>query len=263
MAIIQFQIPDEDINLKDLANAVAIIMKQLQWSINGNLDVQNIRTEGIDTRNLKAGSVVAEKIDVSELSAISADLGTIVAGIIYGAYIATANGTYPRIELSSVGNLLQAFYDASTYVAINPGIGGILDPIIQFESATTSSSLGNFHAFGDAFILNSDQDVVVQSIANDVRLSAVSGNVSASSSAGTIVDLVASINSLNSSISTLNASVSSLSASKADHGSTSSAAVSDAHNHGFANGTQLLDADGVTVHTWVAYAGSAAHSHTI
>jgi hypothetical protein len=190
--------------VKDLANIVGLISKNLDDIINGNLDANNIRTNSIEAKNLKAGSittdkiqagsitsdliandaiisqliasgavtqdeiadaavvaskiaagaviaakiaagaVTADKIDVNQLSAIAADLGTVTAGIIYGAYIATSNGTYPRIELSSVNRLLTAFSDALHYVSINPttgsgpGIswtdGGVLGAYLAFVS---------------------------------------------------------------------------------------------------------------------------------
>lgn len=47
----------------------------------------------------------------------------ITGGEIYGAYIATADGTFPRIEFSSVDNLLNAYNTASKYVSITPNQG--------------------------------------------------------------------------------------------------------------------------------------------
>lgn len=245
-----FQPLQGDISMPQIQDYIVKLIRDLNYMLE-NLDVQNIRAKGI----------TADRLDVTQLSAIAADLGTITAGIIYGAYIATANGTYPRIEFSSAGNLLQAFYDAATYIFINPGVGGVIDPLIEFIDASTTSAIGNVHLFGHSFQIQSNQNVNVSSSAHNVNLVAPSGNVSAQSSAGSIADLVASINSLNSSISSLNGSVSSLSTNKADHGSTSSATVSDGHNHGIPNGTVLSTPTGTV--TFVSYGGSAGHSHTI
>lgn len=100
--------------VKMLADIIARFSKELEWLLTGNLDVNNIR----------AKTITADRMDVEELSAIAADLGTITAGIIYGAYIATSNGTFPRIEFSSVNKLLTAFNDALNHVDITASAGG-------------------------------------------------------------------------------------------------------------------------------------------
>jgi hypothetical protein len=107
-----------------LANITAMALKELEWLLTGNLDVKNIKADGIQAKNIKAGSVTADKINVSELSAISANLGKITAGEIYGTYISTAENTYPRIDFSSVGNLLAAYLDSQHYIAIDPDLTG-------------------------------------------------------------------------------------------------------------------------------------------
>jgi hypothetical protein len=68
--------------LRYIAESLAMLQEELQNILEGRISAQNIRSESIETRNLKAGSVVADKIDVTELSAISANMGTITAGSI-------------------------------------------------------------------------------------------------------------------------------------------------------------------------------------
>ncbi|MEC4569349.1 hypothetical protein L8C07_25720 [Paenibacillus sp. CMAA1739] len=109
--------------VKDLANTVAKMAKDLEFIINGNLDANNIRANSIQTKNLQAGSVsadkiqagaitsekiqanavTADKIQVRQLSAISADMGKITAGEIYGAYIATSEDRFPMVTLTPDG----------------------------------------------------------------------------------------------------------------------------------------------------------------
>ncbi|MDP1513067.1 hypothetical protein Q8I65_23185 [Paenibacillus ottowii] len=119
--------------VKDLANTVAKMAKDLEFIINGNLDANNIRANSIQAKNLQAGSVsadkiqagaisadkiqagaitsekiqanavTADKIQVRQLSAISADMGKITAGEIYGAYIATSEDQYPMVTLTPDG----------------------------------------------------------------------------------------------------------------------------------------------------------------
>lgn len=120
--------------LKDLANVVSQLKNDLEFMINGNLDVNNIRANGIKANN----------IDVDKLSAISADLGTITAGIIrgieiYGAYIATAEGTYPRAEMSNTGNLFGAYSTSNRYARIESNPNALGAPMLNlgFDGANT------------------------------------------------------------------------------------------------------------------------------
>ena len=90
--------------VSDVANLFAVLCKEMDYLLNGSLDVNNIRAKGIKAQN----------IDVDKLSAIAADLGTITAGVIngiqiFGSYIATANGTFPRCEMSTTDNLFAAY----------------------------------------------------------------------------------------------------------------------------------------------------------
>lgn len=142
--------------LKDNINKIARSLQDIDFMINGTLDVKNIRADGIEARNIKAeaittdkliagavttdkitaGAVTAEKITVGELSAISANLGHIVAGLIesieiYGSYIATRRNAYPRCEMSATGNVLAAYTDGNNYIAVNPNYAGV--PSLDFK----------------------------------------------------------------------------------------------------------------------------------
>jgi len=104
-----------------LTDIVAIISKDLDFIINGNLDANNIRANSIETKNLKAGSVTADKIEVEELSAITANLGHITAGLIeaveiFGSFIATSKTSYPRCEMSDTEHLFVAYATATKLV---------------------------------------------------------------------------------------------------------------------------------------------------
>lgn len=77
-----------------------------------NLDTLNIRS--LNAKVIEAGTITADKMNVNELSAISANLGHITAGLIesveiYGSYIATRYNSYPRAELDSTENLFGAY----------------------------------------------------------------------------------------------------------------------------------------------------------
>lgn len=169
--------------LKDNINKIARSLQDIDFMINGTLDVKNIRADGIEARNIKAeaittdkliagavttdkitaGAVTAEKITVGELSAISADLGHIVAGLIesieiYGSYIATRRNAYPRCEMSATGNVFGAFRDANNHVVIEPDYGG--SPALRFTVAGTPR--GRIHNLIGYPIFESDSALGLQ-----------------------------------------------------------------------------------------------------
>ncbi|MFW5438121.1 hypothetical protein [Paenibacillus apiarius] len=167
--------------VKDLANTVAKMAKDLEFIVNGNLDANNIRANSIETKNLKAGSittekiqagaVIAEKIDVHELSAISANLGHIVAGLIesvqiFGSYIATRQSGFPRCEMSNTENMFGAYAgdDRSIKMAAYGNTGS---PLLSFSDGQTLSLLyyknGTFH-----IDVSLDSDIYVN--ANNIYL---------------------------------------------------------------------------------------------
>jgi len=130
--------------LEEVKNTVAIMIKELSWLLN-NLDTRNVNelnaevitALSITAEKIAADAITAEKIDVNELSAITANLGHITAGLIeavniFGSYIATSK-SYPRCEMSSTGNVFGAFSSAQHYIAIDPAYAGT--PALKFYYA--------------------------------------------------------------------------------------------------------------------------------
>lgn len=140
--------------IEELRNGVGKMTKELSWLLT-NLDTRNVNeldaeviiarsiiagklaADSVETDNLVAGAittekievgaVTAEKITVDELSAITANLGHITAGLIesiriFGSYVATRNGAFPRAELNNEGDLLAVYTDANNYMTIEPGL---------------------------------------------------------------------------------------------------------------------------------------------
>ncbi|MGV2685759.1 hypothetical protein GNF82_15590, partial [Clostridium perfringens] len=131
--------------VKDLANTVAKMAKDLEFLVNGNLDANNIRANSIETKNLKAGSVTADKIEVDELSAISANVGKVTSGEIYGNYIATKENAYPRSEMSNTEDMFGAYLDANNGITIQSDYGGVPSLVITTQGvlkARVSTLLG-------------------------------------------------------------------------------------------------------------------------
>jgi hypothetical protein len=113
------------------------LVRDLNYYMN-NLDTLNINR--LDAKVIIADTITANKLNVSQLSAISADLGTITAGIIYGAYIATANGTYPRTEFSTTGNLLGVYATALHNILIKAYNSGSL-PVMEFNDGSDQATI--------------------------------------------------------------------------------------------------------------------------
>lgn len=175
--------------LKDNINKIARSLQDIDFMINGTLDVNNIRAEGIEARSIKAeaitteklqagsittekiqaGAVVADKIDVGELSAISANLGHIVAGLIesieiYGSYISTRRNAYPRCELSSTGNVFAAYTDSNNFIAVNPNYAGV--PSLDFKlngadrlKINVSSGVPEITSLGSMDVMSNGGDI--------------------------------------------------------------------------------------------------------
>lgn len=102
-----------------------------------HLDTLNV--DELDAKVVIANTITADKMNVSQLSAIAADLGHITAGLIeavniYGSYIATANGTYPRCEMDSSLNEFAAFYDANNWIKMLANSSGT--PLIELSAAS-------------------------------------------------------------------------------------------------------------------------------
>lgn len=116
--------------VKQLLNAYIILTEELTFLLN-NLDTRNLNE--VDGDILVTGTVTAAKMMVEKLSAISADLGKIVAGEIYGTYIATRENAYPRSEMSASDDMFSAFYNANNFIRIS-AVGGNNSPQLLLSS---------------------------------------------------------------------------------------------------------------------------------
>lgn len=106
-------------NLQEVSEAFAILQKQFRY-MQEHIDVENIIAKSLTADVIKAGAITAEEMTVEELSAITANMGKLTSGQIYGAYIATAEGTYPRAEMSSEGDLFAAYTTETSKAVFKP-----------------------------------------------------------------------------------------------------------------------------------------------
>ncbi|MGE0723190.1 MAG: hypothetical protein AB7O45_02380 [Alphaproteobacteria bacterium] len=95
--------------------------------LTGQITSGQLAANAVSANAIQSGAVVAGKISVANLAAISANLGTITAGTIYGAYIATADAT-TRVELNGTANQFRAYRNGQQTVTISGGQTGSGQP---------------------------------------------------------------------------------------------------------------------------------------
>lgn len=152
--------------LKTTINQFALMMKDLDYVLNGNLDVKNVR----------AKSITADRMDVDELSAITANMGEITAGIIrgieiYGSKISTNETGYPKAEMSATENLFRVAIDADHTLTILADYSGT--PGVYFASPANNFILSMSDTRSD---IGSLQDLRIES-GEDLFLEPVTGSV--------------------------------------------------------------------------------------
>ncbi|WP_217597181.1 phage tail spike protein [Cohnella sp. GbtcB17] len=208
----------------------------------------NGKTTLLTSAGIYTGFIQAEQIVVNNLSAISADLGTVTAGSIFGVYINGTNidgGTITgalirtaasgsRIEFSNTSALLRAFYTDSRYISINPLWGS--GPGIQFDydGTTTFNLLMN----GPNVFMGATNGLTLQA-PSGITIAGGWSNLVASGGGGT---LQSALDGKMSASKTFSLSLTNIAA----------------HNHGIPDGTQLRKADGtaITFNAYDGYTGS-------
>ena len=155
-----------------------------------------------------------------------------------GATIESDSG-YPKVVLDPAGDLIGAYTSATESIVINAFDGGTNKPFMEFTDGSDSTTLDQ--AAGE-FTIQSGNDITIQA-------TGAGNNISL------LPDGVVYINDLSkiyiqSEGTTLDNIFARLG---------SATGTSGGHDHGIADGTQLLDADGVTIHTFSA---ATDHTHT-
>lgn len=253
--------------VKSLLNSTIQLTEELTYLLN-NLDTRNvnelnaevitansitsdkIQANSITANHIQANAVTADKIDVNELSAISARLGHIISGLIesveiYGSYIATRRGGYPKSEMSSDENMFGAFQSPSNFVKIYTPLSE-LTPVIMFSALGRNSYLFHDSAANNVTLTSNDVDI---NISSNYAIELFSSIVK-------IISWSSLVN--NSTGRSLQQELSSLQSSfngKATRGMSTS--MSGAANCGIPIGTRLATAGG----GYVTWTGVPDHSH--
>lgn len=127
---------DEFRFIADGQDALWFDVPSLRWKFTGTLE----GADGVFTGKLEAGEIVGGTIDGTEITAATMNGSEINGSTITGALIQTkAAGSYPRVELSSSGNVLLAQKSATEFLLINPN-----GPTIGFYGSSFVSGITNF-----------------------------------------------------------------------------------------------------------------------
>lgn len=145
----------------DLVNKINTLSQELQ-----NLMLS------LDDANFN--SITAAVINVQQLSAITADMGKVTAGEIYGALIATTEaGDYPRIEFSSTGNLIDAQGNATDRIRLRPDVSGT--PMMIWDEGNSTYIGEVFMSLGTLYMTTLPGAEIAIASSKDLTLQAGSG----------------------------------------------------------------------------------------
>ncbi len=237
------------------ANTEPKLQRDLEWLL-ANLDSLNVRKLTADV--IDAGTLNANLVTIrSDLTSGYIQLdgsGMIVNNGSFNTFTVDLNGNvvmtsatiqsstgYPKVVMNPLGDLFGAYLDGNNYLEIQPSYSPTGSPTMYWVAG--GSTAGELYAETGVFLFNV--------IARELTLrTEIQGNIVMQPEVGYSVILP-------SLFSTIMADTGlPLLATMAQIGNSTSAVGN--HNHGIPSGTQLLDADGVTTHTFVS---SGGHSH--
>ncbi|REK68011.1 MAG: hypothetical protein C6P35_03310 [Cohnella sp.] len=122
---------------------------------------------GTFTGTVQAGTIIGGTISGSAVNGV-----TISGGTITGSLIQTS-ASYPRIELSTTGNLLGAFYDPNNSIRIHPFLTD--GPYLEFVSGGIRNG-GAYASAGDFYLTATNNNLRITAW-NDIWLSPFFGGV--------------------------------------------------------------------------------------
>lgn len=107
---------------------------------------------------------------IEEIRQLLLSLDSLNVPSLVASYISTADGTYPRVDLSHVGNIFTAYADAINYISINPSSLG--NPTIKFADGT--DGMNGFLSFtaGLFLMLAQGGDINIYAQSGDIILTA-------------------------------------------------------------------------------------------
>lgn len=147
----QLPTSNPDASLTEIKDYLVGLTRYLNYLLS-SLDTLNISR--LDAKVIVANTVTAAKMNVTQLSAITADMGTLTAGTIIGATIKTAN-TGARIELNA--NALSTYNASNQAQGINWGnIFGLNYGDVGFFDASVQTLLIKNAGSGTGWQISAD-----------------------------------------------------------------------------------------------------------
>ncbi|KKO51156.1 hypothetical protein [Paenibacillus sp. DMB20] len=168
----------DTLNIRELHASKLVAQSITGDKIEANsISANHIQANAITADKIEAGAVTADKIDVNELSAITANLGHITAGLIesveiFGSYIATSK-SYPKAELDSTDNLIGAYATLDNYIQIYTPNSGF-SPTIKFGTPAGVAYI-TYDIFGNAISVTSSDAKINISTQQRIELFAQGG----------------------------------------------------------------------------------------
>lgn len=133
-----------------------------------NVLVNEFRNLMLNLDDVNFDKITANVMNVNELSAITANLGTITAGLlqaitiisstITGSLIQTvASGTYPRVELNSTSTYIRAQASANDELRVDTTLLG--SPAVVFDNGAIVAAMYLFSLFSNIFMIQSEGEI--------------------------------------------------------------------------------------------------------
>lgn len=134
---------------QQLAQVVGALVQELSYLLSGFLSSENAREFGgwiVGKTELQSkDKMVGMSTEITGADDIRFWAGDLKTGAPNFAVTESGNITlktdvgYPRIEFNSLNNLLAAYSDADTYIAILPNYSGSVPALVLVDAATTKA----------------------------------------------------------------------------------------------------------------------------
>lgn len=154
--------------VKSLLNSTIQLTEELTYLLN-NLDTRNVNE--LNAEVIIAKTITADKMSVNELSAISANIGKVTSGEIYGNYIATREDAYPRAEMNNAEDLFGAYFDEGNFIYITSDQNG--SPALVFVGG---GNLGGYINLFGGLNFSSTLSAAINALQGSIELNA-GGNI--------------------------------------------------------------------------------------
>jgi len=154
----------------------------------GSITATQIATNAITADKILAGAVTATKINVTNLSSIKADLGSVTAGTITGNLIRTSTGT-SRVELKDSTDSVDFYASGALQGSLKGGLVGGIKATNSIFTDTRGEGFGAYNTSGDYFLFyvsGTGVGVIAMPTTNAIIIQNASGGTEYTITSGTL-----------------------------------------------------------------------------